>query len=176
MSSRVAVPAPAGPRGDRMAGVLALMDELTGLAGAGEGLRRRLEELTNLRTGELHTLLAVADGAARPDAVAEVTGQVDEAAVATVAALQQRGLVTGSDGPAAGGAHAGPLRLTETGRVVQRQAEGLHIRILHGIVTALGEDAAGELRSTVQALGSALTADGPADPLLGRPVPPASIG
>jgi len=159
-----------------MAGVLALMDELTGLAGAGEGLRRRLEELTNLRTGELHTLLAVADGATRPDAVAEVTGQVDEAAVATVAALQQRGLVTGSDGPAAGGAHAGPLRLTETGRVVQRQAEGLHIRIVHGIVTALGEDAAGELRSTVQALGAALTADGPADPLLGRPVPPASIG
>lgn len=138
-----------------MAGVLTLMDDLTGLAGAAEGLRRRVEELTTLRSVELSTLLAVAGGAERTAVVAELTGQVDDAAVATLRALRARGLVTG-----AGDAHPGGWRLTESGRVVQQQVEGLRIRVLHGIVGALGEEAAGELRSTVQALAAVLSAEG----------------
>jgi len=138
-----------------MTGVLALMDDLALLAGAGEEVRRQVDELTGVRSGELQALLAVADGADRPAAVAEATGQVDDAASATVEALRRRGLVTRA-----------PLRLTESGRVVQQQAEGLRIRVLHGVVSALGEQATGELRSTVQALGSVLS----------QQVPPASAG
>ncbi len=157
----VVLATPALP-GTSMAGVLTLMDELTGLAGAGEGLRRRVEEMTNLRSGELQTLLAVAGGAERTVVVAELTGQVDDAAVATLRALRARGLVTG-----AGGAHPGVWRLTESGRVVQQQVEGLRIRVLHGVVSALGEQATDDLRSTVQALGSVLAPDVP--PVPGRP-------
>lgn len=141
--------------GASMAGVLTLMDDLTGLAGGADGLRRRVEELTNLRSGELQTLLAVAGGAERTADVAELTGQVDDAAVATLRALRARGLVTG-----AGGAHPGAWRLTESGRVVQQQVEGLRIRVLHGIVRALGEESAGQLRSTVQALSAVLSVEG----------------
>ena len=138
-----------------MAGVLDLLDDLTGLAGAAEGLRRRVEELTNLRSGELSTLLAVAGGADRTVVVADLTGQVDDAAEATLRALRARGLVTGADG-----AHPGAWQLTESGRVVQQQVEGLRIRVLHGIVGALGEEAAGELRSSVRALAAVLSVEG----------------
>ena len=141
--------------GTSMTGVLTLMDDLTGLAGAAEGLRRRVEELTDLRSVELSTLLAVAGGADRTAAVAELTGQVDDAAAATLRALRGRGLVA-----SAGGVHRGTWRLTELGRVVQQQVEGLRIRVLHGIVGALGEEAAGELRSTALALAAVLSGEG----------------
>ena len=148
MSPAAVVPLEIRP-GTSMTGVLALMDELALLAGAGDEVRRQVEELTGLRSGELQALLAVADGADRPAAVAEATGQVDDAAAATVEALRRRGLVNRAPGAA--------LRLTEYGRVVRQQAEGLRIRALHGVVSALGEQATGELRSTVQALGSVLS-------------------
>ena len=150
MSPAAVVPLEIRP-GTSMTGVLALMDDLALLAGAGEEVRRQVDELSGLRWGELQALLAVADGADRPAAVAEATGQVDGAAAATVEALRHRRLVTG----------APVLRLTEHGRVVRQQAEGLRIRLLHGVVSALGEQAAGELRSTVQALGSVLSQELP---------------
>lgn len=167
MSAPDGVLAPAVP-GSSITGVLTLMDELAGLAGAGEGLFRRLEELTGLRAGELHALLAVADGADRSEAVAETTGQVDDAAAATVTSLRRRGLVTGS-----GNADAVTLRLTESGQVIRQQVEGIRIRLLHGVVSALGEEATGELRSTVQALGRVLsTGDAPpVDPTARTPRP-----
>jgi hypothetical protein len=148
MSPSAVVPLDIRP-GTSMTGVLALMDELALLAGAGEEVRRQVDELTGLRSGELQALFAVADGAERTAAVAEATGQVDDAAAATVEALRRRGLVAGAPGAV--------LRLTETGQVVRAQAEGLRIRVLHGVVSALGEQATGELRSTVQALGSVLS-------------------
>ena len=157
MSPAAVVPLDIRP-GTSMTGVLALMDDLDLLAGAGEQARRQVDDLTGLRSGELQALLAVADGADRPAAVAEATGQVDDAAAATVEALRRRGLVTRASG-------AG-LRLTESGRVVRQQAEGLRIRMLHGVVSALGEQATGELRSTVQALGSVLSPDVPHAPAL----------
>ncbi len=155
MSPSAVVPLDIRP-GTSMTCVLALMDELAHLAGAGEAVRRTMEELTGLRSGELEALLAVAGGADRPADVAEATGQVDEAAAATVAALRRRGLVTTAPG--------GALQLTETGQVVRQQAEGLRIRILSGVVGALGEQATGELRSAVQALGSVLEPGVPVAP------------
>ena len=118
MSPAAVVPLEIRP-GTSMTGVRALMDEPALLAGAGEEVRR----------------------------------QVDDAAAATVLALRRRGLVTGASGAA--------LRLTEHGQVLRQQAEGLRIRVLHGVVSALGEQATGELRSTVQALGSVLTPEVP---------------
>ena len=53
------------------------------------------------------------------------------------------------------------LRLTERGRAVQQQAEGLRIRVLHRVVSALGEQATASLRSSVQALGSVLSPEPP---------------
>lgn len=166
MTAPGAVVTSAGRPVPSMAGVLDLMDDLAGLAGAAEGLRRRLEQLTGLRGGELQTLLAVSGGADRTEVVAERTGQVDEAAAATLRALQHRGLVTG---PGTGLPEA--WRLTDSGQVVHQQAEGLGIRVLHGVVGALGEEATGEFRSTVQALVPALSLDGPGegDPLSGMP-------
>jgi DNA-binding MarR family transcriptional regulator len=148
--SAPAVPAPiAAPS---MTGVLELLDDLGGLAGAADGPRRRVEELTGLRGGELQTLLAVASGVDRTADVAERTGQVDDAATATLRALRGRGLVSRT--------HGESWRLTESGRVVQQQAEGLRIRVLHGILGALGEDAADGFRTTVQALATVLSAEG----------------
>ena len=151
MSPAAVVPLEIRP-GTSMTGVLALMDELALLAGAGEEVCRQVDELTGLRSGELQALLAVADGADRPAAVAVATGQVDEAAAATVLALRHRGLVTAS---------GAVLRLTEHGQVVRQQAEGLRIRVLHGVVSALGEQGTTALRSTVQALGSVLSPEVP---------------
>ncbi|SDF02478.1 hypothetical protein SAMN05660662_0756 [Blastococcus aurantiacus] len=152
MSAAAVAPLEIRP-GTSMTGVLALMDELALLAGAGEEVRRQVDELTGLRSGELQALLAVADGADRPTTVAEATGQVDDAAAATVEALRRRGLVTSASGAA--------LQLTEAGRVVRQQAEGLRIRVLHGVVSALGEQATDQLRRTVQALGSVLAPEAP---------------
>jgi hypothetical protein len=166
MSSAAVVPPEIRP-GTSMSGVLGLMDELTLLAGAGEEVRRRVEDLTGLRSGELQALLAVADGADGSAAVARATGQVDDAAAATVEALRRRGLVTSAPGSARGGT----LHLTENGRVVRRQAEGLRIRILHGVVSALGEEATEDLRSSVQALGSVLAPDAPRMPGLRSALP-----
>jgi DNA-binding MarR family transcriptional regulator len=155
MSPETTSPEPVrpGPAG-RIAGVLGLLDELTDLARAGTSLRRRLEGLTGLRTGELQALVAVADGAAHPRAVAAATRQVDDAAAATVGSLLRRGLLSRS----AGAANRPPLRVTEAGRVVLQQAEALQIRLLAAVVEALGERRAGELRRTVRALGTTLAA------------------
>jgi hypothetical protein len=157
MSPNAVLPLEIRP-GASMTGVLALMDELALLAGAGEEVRRQVDELTGLRSGELAALLAVADGADRPAGVAAATGQVDEAAAATVLALRRRGLVTASSGTA--------LQLTEHGQVVRQQADGLRIRVLHGVVSALGEQETASLRSTVQALGSVLSRGPGARPTL----------
>ena len=163
----------------RMPVVLELLDELTELAEAGEGLRRRVEQVMGLRAGELRVLVAVSRGAAHPRAVAGETGQADEAAGATLEALVHRGLLSrhGHRNSPAGGAEPTLLRVTDAGLVLLQQAEGLQIRILDAVVLALGDEGAGSLRHTVQALGEALTGDGDvAGPGHGRPLVGTSAG
>jgi DNA-binding MarR family transcriptional regulator len=157
------VRSPAEPA-DRLGEVLGLLDELSELARAGETLARRLEAVSGLRTGELQALAAVADGADHPRAVARRTGQVDEAAAATVGSLVQRGLLGRHRHPASPAGAAGPslVHLTEAGRVSLAQAQGLRIRALAAVVRELGDVEADGLRTTVLALGTALADDGAA--------------
>ncbi len=160
---------------DRLGEVLDLVEELTGLARAGEELARRIESVSGLRAGELQALAAVADGASHPRAVARRTGQVDEAGEATVGALLQRGLLARHRHPDAPPGTSDPalVHLTAAGRTVHAQAQGLRIRALAAVVQDLGEDRTDSLRTTVRALGTALGA-GPGP--VPAPRPPHPIG
>jgi DNA-binding MarR family transcriptional regulator len=147
----------AGPV-DGLTDVFDLLDDLAGLGRVVDGLSRRLVGVSGLRAGELQALIAVAEGAEHPRAVARRTGQVDEAGPATVAALVRRGLLGRHRHPASpAGAEQGSLvHLTEAGRVVLDQVQGLRIRLLAAVVAQLGDDEAQRLRSSVRTLGAAL--------------------
>ena len=144
--------------------VLGLLGELSALGRVVDGLSSRLEAVSGLRAGELQALVAVSEGAAHPRAVARRTGQVDEAGTATVEALVQRGLLGRHRHPSSPAtvADAPLVHLTEAGRVVLAQAQGLQIRALAAVVQQLGDTEAARLRTTVQALGSALASEPPA--------------
>jgi DNA-binding MarR family transcriptional regulator len=146
---------------DGVTEVLGLLDDLTQLGRVVDGLARRLDGVSGLRAGELQALVAVAEGAEHPRAVARRTGQVDDAGLATVSALVRRGLLQRHRHPASPSAD-GPLalvHLTEAGRVVLAQAQGLQIRALAALVEQLGNAEADRLRSAVAALGTALAVD-----------------
>ena len=145
---------------DGLGDVLGLLDELSALGRVVDGLSSQLEEVSGLRAGELQALVAVSEGAAHPRAVARRTGQVDDAGTATVEALVQRGLLGRHRHPASPDTvtDAPLVHLTEAGRVVLAQAQGLQIRALAAVVSQLGDTEAARLRSTVQALGGALAA------------------
>jgi DNA-binding MarR family transcriptional regulator len=155
---------PARAPADGVADVLGLLDDLTRLGRVVEGLARRLDGVSGLRAGELQALVAVAEGAEHPRAVARRTGQVDEAGQATVQALARRGLLRWHRHPASPHGPASLVHLTEVGRVVLAQVEGLQIRALAALVEQLGEPEADRLRSAVAALGTALAVDRPTAP------------
>jgi DNA-binding MarR family transcriptional regulator len=144
--------------------VLGLLDDLTHLGQVVEGLARRLDGVSGLRAGELQALVAVAEGAEHPRAVARRTGQVDAAGPATVQALVRRGLLQWHRHPASPDGPASLVHLTEAGRVVLAQVEGLQIRALAALVERLGEAEADRLRSAVAALGTTLEVDRPTVP------------
>ncbi|MBB3674566.1 hypothetical protein [Modestobacter versicolor] len=152
--------APAQPV-DGLADVLGLLDDLSALGRVVDGVARRLDVVSGLRSGELQALAAVAEGAVHPRAVARRTGQVDEAGAATVESLVQRGLLGRHRHPASPATEASLVHLTEAGRVVLAQVQGLQIRALAAVVQQLGDAGAASLRSTVSALGTALAADRP---------------
>jgi DNA-binding MarR family transcriptional regulator len=156
--------------GDGLTDVLGLLDDLTQLGRVVDGLARRLEGVSGLRAGELQALVAVSEGAEHPRAVARRTGQVDEAGPATVAALVRRGLLRRHRHPASPdtGSEATLVHLTEAGRVVLAQAQGLQIRALAALVEELGETEAERLRTAVLALGTTLATDRP-QPVPSRP-------
>lgn len=104
-----------------------------------------VEELTGLRMGELHALLAVADGARTLPAVAEATGNVDKAAAATVEHLLGRGLLS-VDG--------GVLRLSAPGTAAVQQAEAMYIRVADVVSSALGAERAKEVHEAALAIGA----------------------
>jgi DNA-binding MarR family transcriptional regulator len=144
--------------GDRLLATLELLDDFSVLGRANDGLLRHVAGLAGLRAGELQALFAVSEGATDGPTVARTTGQVDRAGEATVEQLVRRGLVGRHRHPDApdGRCDSAALELTEAGRVVVQQAEGLMIRALHTVHGRLGDRRAGHLRGTVQALGAAL--------------------
>ena len=76
-------------------------------------------------------------------------------------ALVRRGLLQWHRHPASTDGPASLVHLTEAGRVVLAQVEGLQIRALAALVEQLGEAEADRLRSAVAALGTTLEVDRP---------------
>ena len=76
----------------------------------------------------------------------------------------RRGLLGRHRHPAspAGAGEAALVHLTEAGRVVLDQAQGLQIRVLAAVLQQVGDAEAQRLRSTVLTLGRALAASAPA--------------
>jgi len=148
--------------GDRFDQILGLLSEVEALNDASSTIRHRLEETTGLRVGELQTLRAVAAGAEHPRAVAHATGQVNEAAVATIDSLVRRGLLGRHHHRASPRRRSRPglLHVTDPGQVVLHQVEGIQIHILEALLMALGDRETNELRSDLRTLTSALRSGG----------------
>lgn len=119
------------PPSDRIADVAELLEPLPVRFSNHRAAAHRLERLTGLRTGELHALLAVADGARTVGDLAEATGQVEKAAAATADHLDERGLLTAADDG---------LRLTARARAAIEQVEAMSIRMADVVGGALGPD------------------------------------
>ncbi|MGY1744878.1 hypothetical protein [Blastococcus sp. SYSU D00695] len=151
-------PAATPPPPGRLGTVLELADELADVARATERVAGRVEEATGLRRGELAALSAVEEGAGSARAVARRSGQVDDAGAATVETLVRRGLLRRRPHPGAPSGAAGgtELEVTDAGRVVLAQAEGLRIRLLDRVVGTLGPGDTAVLRAAAQALTGAL--------------------
>ncbi|MGY1707645.1 hypothetical protein ACI79C_24040 [Geodermatophilus sp. SYSU D00697] len=165
-------PRAAEPPGERLTAVVDLVDELAGIARATDRLVETMQEVTGVRRGEIEALQAVADGARHPREVARRTGQVDHAADATTEALVRRGLLHRAPHPDAPALAPGSavLEVTEAGRVVLQQAEGVRIRVLDRVVGALGRRDTAALRASVRALAGALATGVPGGPGPALPV------
>lgn len=124
-------------------------------------LLRRVNELTGLCFGELQALAVVAAGGTTAGAVADATGQVPAAADATIESLRERGMV--EVGEAAG--PATPVTVTAQGKVAVQRAEGVQVRLMDDVVSALTPEETGRLRSVLRATPDPLPGRGP------RPVP-----
>ncbi len=154
--------------GDRLGDILELLDDLAAINRMSEGLLRQVQQLTGMRLGELQGLLAVAQGADHPRAVALATGQVDEAATATLESLISRGLVGRHRHPSAP-EHAEPalLHVTDLGIAALQQAEGIQVRVLEAVVLSLGQRRTSQLRTSIQALAQVMgDADTTAQPMI----------
>lgn len=140
------------PRAD-MATTLRLAGQMTASARSHELVLRSVEHVTGLRHGELLALAAVAEGADHPRAVARRTGQVDDAARATVDGLLRRGvLARHHHANQHDGEEPALLHITETGAVVLEQAEALQLRMTDAVLA----DADGATTSTLlQIVGGA---------------------
>jgi DNA-binding MarR family transcriptional regulator len=112
--------------GGRLGEVLGLLDELTEVARASEGLSRGVEQVIGLPAGEVHVLLAVAYGTSPVREVAQRIGALDDAADATVESLIGRGLLARNhrDDSRDGSSAPGFLHLTDQGAALLGQIEG----------------------------------------------------
>lgn len=142
---------------DRLGEVLGLLDELAEIIRESEALLRGIEQVTGLRVGELHVLLAVAHGTGRLRSIAQRIGQPDHAASATIEGLVQRRLLDWrQNGTADGDPPVDMLRVTDSGAAVLEQTEGVQIRVLDTLVAHLGRHGVAAFRTTLQAVGEVL--------------------
>lgn len=142
--------------------ILALADELTRIGSAGTQLARRIEAITGLRGGQVQVLAAVDAGSEHPRGIAEVIGQVVEAAEATTSGLVERGLLARHAHSADPSGEPALVHLTPAGRAVLEQVEAVQIRIADALAGSLGHEQTRALRTTLAAVADAL--DQPALP------------
>lgn len=139
---------------DETIGVLTDMERA--LASRGD-LLRRVQDVTGLYLGELQALAVVAAGGGSIAAVVEATGQVPGAVEATVESLRERGMV--AVGPVT---HDGAtLTITPAGRVAVQRAEGVQVRLMDVVVSALSPAETERLRDVLRDASDAIPTAGP---------------
>ncbi|HEX6197181.1 MAG TPA: hypothetical protein VFZ37_14810 [Jiangellaceae bacterium] len=149
-------PVDASPSG-RLGEVLGLLDELAEIIRESDALLRGIEQVTGLRVGEVHVLLAVAHGTDRLGPIAQRIGQPGRAARATVEGLIDRGLLAWRhEDTVEGGAPADLVRLSEAGAAALEQTQGVQIRLLDTMVGQLGGHGVAAFRTTLRAVGEVL--------------------
>lgn len=136
--------------------ILGLADELTRIGSAGTQLARRIESVTGLRGGEVQVLAAVDAGSVHPRGIAEVIGQVVEAAEATVNALVERGLLGRHAHTSDPAGELALVHLTPPGRAVLEQVEAVQIRLADALASTLGAEQTRTLRSTLGTVADVL--------------------
>lgn len=136
--------------------ILALADELTRIGSAGTQLARRIEAVTGLRGGEVQVLAAVDAGSVHPRGIAEVIGQLVEAAEATVSALVERGLLAHHAHASDPSGELALVHVTPAGRAVLEQVEAVQIRIADALAGTLGHERTHALRSTLSTVADVL--------------------
>lgn len=130
---------------------IALLDELRRIQQVVQLLRLHIGAVADLRPEELDTLVAVGGGAVDSGRVAR---QVTPAAVRS---LLGRGMLSlPPDGEARDDVSSGVLRLTARGTASLRQTEGLQIRALDSLLTALEPDRREALLATSRAVAASL--------------------
>ncbi|UFU07014.1 hypothetical protein [Ruania halotolerans] len=132
--------------------ILSLAEELSRIGAAGSQIARAIESVTGLRAGEVQVLAAVAGGASHPRAIADVTGQVPEAAEVTVEGLEERGLIGRHAHDADPAGEPALMHVSVAGQAVLEQVEAVRIRLADALVSSLGTERARELRSTLTAV------------------------
>ncbi|MGH3424707.1 MAG: hypothetical protein ACRDO8_08265 [Nocardioidaceae bacterium] len=149
----------------RLGAALELLEDLDRIREGGDELMRGVEEATGLRLGEVQVLEVVSAGADHVRAVARRTGQPVEAARATVRRLVNRELL-GRHHHRASGPAARPslLHVTEGGRAVLGQVEGMRLRLTEALLASVGRGESEHLRETVRALSSSLAVRGELPP------------
>ncbi|UFU03676.1 MarR family winged helix-turn-helix transcriptional regulator [Ruania suaedae] len=141
-----------------VAEILSLADELSRIGDAGTQLARAIESTTGLRAGEVQVLAAIAAGAEHPRAIADSTGQVPDAAEATVDSLADRGLVGRHAHESDPRGDLGLVHVSASGHAVLEQVEAVRIRLADALFGALGLEKAQELRRTLSAVAELVEA------------------
>ena len=147
------------PPSGNLSEILGLLDDLEQINTISDQVLQQVQNMTGLRIGEMQALLAVANGADHPRAVAAATGQIKEAAAATVDSLVRRGLVDRHFHDAEPDGASGPtlVHITPAGRGALEQSEAIRVRVLDALSLALGPERTRELRTGIQAVAEVMT-------------------
>jgi hypothetical protein len=139
---------------------LDLLDEVTRTADRLRPVLLAIEEVTGLGPGQVQTLLTIGQWApGNPPGVPGAAGTepaTDWSTDLTITDLMARGLLETAAAPTDGAPARARQRLTERGLAVLSQVQGVQIRILDTLVSALGDRRVGELRDSLRAVGAVL--------------------
>ena len=141
--------------------VLILLDEVTRTADRLRPVLQAIERVTGLSPGQMQTLLTI--GQPPPGGAPGGAGGVatdhpsDRSTGLTITDLMARGLLeTEPPAPTHGAPPRGGLRLTDSGLAALSQVQGVQIRVLDTVVSALGDQRVGALRDSLHTIGAVL--------------------
>jgi hypothetical protein len=139
---------------------LVLLDEVTRTADRLRPVLQAVEAVTGLGPGQLQALVTIgqwAPGSRHGEPGAAVTEPTTEWWTdLAITDLMARGLLEPAALPTDHAPTDGMPRLTDSGLAVLSQVQGVQIRILDTLVSALGDRRVGELRDSLRAVGAVL--------------------